>query len=74
MKNRKRCPKCGSNNIIYAPGTVGPYGAGNQISCGLTNLSAVKVGRYVCCDCGFCEEWVDKADLERLKRKYGEKR
>lgn len=68
MKNSVTCPKCNSNNIIKIPGKVGSYGSGNNISFGFTS---VKVTRYLCCDCGYSEEWIDsKQDIEKLKRKY----
>lgn len=34
---------------------------------GKTIMSAVNVNRYICCDCGFTEEWIDKADLDAVK-------
>ena len=33
-------------------------------------FSAVLVHRYVCCACGYSEEWIDKEDIRRLKEKY----
>ena len=42
----------------------------NNIQVGLTVFSAVLVNRYVCCDCGYSEEWIDKEDIPTLKRKY----
>ncbi len=67
MKNSKSCPKCGGTDIIRIDGEAGAYGSGNNIMVGLTIFSAVKVNRYVCCDCGFTEEWIDKNDIEKLK-------
>ena len=34
------------------------------------NTEAVLVHRYVCCACGYSEEWIDKEDIPRLKEKY----
>ena len=59
MKNRKICPKCNSTDIIKVPGKAG-----------WSNFSAVLVHRYVCCACGYSEEWIDKEDIPRLKEKY----
>lgn len=67
MKNSKKCPKCGSDDIIRFDGTVEAYGAGNNIMTGATLFSAVKVNRYICCECGFIEEWLDKYDIEKVK-------
>lgn len=70
MKNRKICPKCNSIDIIKVPGKAGAYGTGNNIQTGWSNFSAVLVHRYVCCACGYSEEWIDKEDIPRLKEKY----
>ena len=67
MKNTKICPKCGSYDIIRIDGYAGPYGTGNNIITGNTIFSAVNVNRYICCTCGFTEEWIDKNDLEKKK-------
>ena len=68
MKNTRICPKCNSSNIIRIDGYAGAYGTGNNIMIGATIFSAVNVNRYVCCNCGFTEEWIDRADLEKLMR------
>ena len=66
MKHSKTCIKCGGKNIvmIQSDGREGAYG--NNIQCGLTILSAVLIERYICCDCGYTEEWVNKADIEQI--------
>lgn len=25
------------------------------------------VNRYICCNCGYCEEWIDKEDISKIK-------
>lgn len=70
MKIKKMCPKCNGTDIILVPGKAGAYGVGNNIQVGLTTFSAVLVDRYVCCDCGYSEEWIDKEDVQILKKKY----
>lgn len=62
--------ECNSADIIRIKGNAGPYGTGNNIQTGLSNFSAVLVHRYLCCSCGYSEEWIDKEDLEKLKKKY----
>ncbi len=71
MKTTRICPKCGGHDIILVPGTSGAYGSGNNIQLGRTIFSAALVNRYVCCSCGYSEEWIDKEDLRKLKEKYG---
>ena len=72
MKNTKICTKCGSTDIVRFDGTVGGYGAGNNIY--ITALRAVKVNRYICCDCGYTEEWIDKEDLQKVAQSKKAKR
>ncbi len=67
MKQTKICPKCGSGDIVRFDGSVGTHGVGNNILTGKSIFSAVLVNRYICCSCGFVEEWVDKSDLQTLK-------
>jgi predicted nucleic-acid-binding Zn-ribbon protein len=46
MKNTKRCPKCGSQDVYKVEAVIGhTYGAGNVIPTGL--LGTIKVNRYV---------------------------
>ncbi|MCI6430427.1 MAG: hypothetical protein MSA72_06050 [Lachnospiraceae bacterium] len=70
MKNTHCCPKCNSTDIIRIKGKAGPYGSGNNIQIGWSNFSAVLVQRYLCCRCGYSEEWIDKEDIQKLKDKY----
>ena len=68
MKHSAVCPKCGGREILRVEGTVGPYGSGNHIPMRILNSSAVKVHRYLCCGCGYSEEWIDAPDILRLKK------
>ena len=68
MKNTHICPKCNSSDIIRIEGSNRGYGAGNNIMTGITIFSAVKVHRYLCCNCGFSEEWIDKEDIAKIKK------
>ncbi len=74
MKNTKLCPKCRSNDIVRIDGNAGAYGSGNNIMLGATIFSAVKVHRYICCRCGYSEEWIDKSDIEKVKNSHKAKR
>lgn len=68
MKNTHECPKCAGRDIIRVDGHAGAYGSGNNIMVGMTIFSAIKVNRYVCCGCGYSEEWIDREDIQPLKR------
>lgn len=67
MKITRICPKCNSNDIVRIDGYTGAYGSGNNIITGTTVFSGVNVNRYICCRCGYTEEWIDREDLEKIK-------
>ncbi len=70
MKNSRICSKCGASNVLCIEGRVDAYGVGNNIPVGMTIFSYVKVDRYLCCECGYSEEWVNKKDIPKLRKKY----
>jgi predicted nucleic-acid-binding Zn-ribbon protein len=71
MKNKKKCPKCQSTDIVRIPGKRAPGGAGNLISVSWNIFRTVKPVRYLCANCGFMEEWLDvPADIARVKTRY----
>ncbi len=70
MKATHICPKCNETDILRIPGRSGAYGTGNNIQTGMSIFSAVLVNRYVCCSCGYSEEWIEKEDIPTLKKKY----
>ena len=74
MKNTKICPKCQSTNIIRIDGYSGAYGSGNNVMTGRTIFSAINVNRYICCSCGFTEEWIDKEDIDKVANSKKAKR
>ncbi len=68
MKTTRICPKCSSSDILRFDGYIGAYGSGNNMMIGNTIFSAVNVNRYICCECGYTEEWIDKEDIEKVKK------
>ncbi len=74
MKDTKICPKCKSFDIVRIDGYAGAYGTGNNVMVGNSIFSAVNVNRYICCNCGFTEEWIDENDLEKIKNSKKAKR
>ena len=65
MKNTKCCPKCGSKEIVHFDGQTGNYRTENVVHTGL--ISSARIDRYICCNCGFSEEWVDLNDMYLIK-------
>ncbi len=70
MKNTHTCPKCKSGDIVRVEGSTGSTGSGNHIQVDWSIFSAIPVHRYVCCSCGFSEEWIDQEDVRKLKEKF----
>ena len=72
MKNTKACAKCGSRDIVVIPGGVGGPYMGDNVHVGFLRMP-VEVARYLCCVCGFVEEWIENPeDIKTLKKKYGQ--
>ena len=59
MKKTGRCPKCGAADIAVVP--PGRY---NIIPMG---FGGAKLERYICLSCGFTEEWVETAAMEKVR-------
>lgn len=70
MKSTKICPKCNQTDIVIISNDGHPDGTyGNNIQTGTTILSgSIFIKRYVCCSCGFTEEWIEQSDIEKLKK------
>jgi len=69
MKQKNKCIKCSSPDLLRIPTTPGePPG----IAVGDRGMQRVAVSKFVCANCGFIEEWVENAnDLDKLRRDYG---
>ena len=59
MKHTGACPKCGGTEIMLIQG----YAADNIIPAGWTGA---KVDRFLCCGCGYSEEWISQKDIAKL--------
>ena len=71
MKNSSQCIKCGSHKIIRIPskkfGNVGV----NVIPVGWFKSGTVRITRYLCCHCGYSEEWIDSSkDIAKIEESY----
>ncbi|MCI8597686.1 MAG: hypothetical protein HFJ10_04490 [Lachnospiraceae bacterium] len=73
MKNERKCPKCASQNVVRVPDNCYRHASGNNIyTTTVTLIGKIPVIRYVCCDCGYVENWVEhKNELEKIKRTFG---
>ena len=60
MKHTGICPKCGGTEILRIDGHSV---IGGVIPAGWTGA---KVDRYLCCSCGYSEEWIDQNDIAKL--------
>ena len=74
MKDSRSCPKCESADVVRIPGEARSMSgaAGNYVAASV--FSHVLVSRFLCCECGYSEEWVESPeDRERLKERYQDK-
>ncbi|MBK8625011.1 MAG: hypothetical protein IPN86_05465 [Saprospiraceae bacterium] len=68
MKYNYCCPKCQNSEIAIIEGGAFKGNIYNTVSFGLTTIYLT---RYVCTNCGFCENYVDDVnDLQKIKNKY----
>ena len=74
MKETHKCPKCASHNIVRIPDNS-RYASGNNIyTTTMTLFGKIPVIRYVCCACGYVENWVEQPwELEKLRKTFGGK-
>jgi predicted nucleic-acid-binding Zn-ribbon protein len=69
MKNTGSCPKCRSSDVARVPAEPG---GGHALAGPPGALTGVATTHFVCCRCGYAEEWVGAAeDLAAVRRKYG---
>ena len=73
MKQTLCCPKCGSRKIVRVPDHPGRHASGNNIDTTTwTLLGKIPVIRYVCCNCGYVENWVEnRHELDEIKKTFG---
>ncbi len=72
MKNTKCCPKCSSKNIACVPDNAHRYLANSIVITNIAWVKRIPVARYVCCDCGYVENWVEtQSGREEIKRTFG---
>lgn len=73
MKNTKHCPKCGSTDIVRVPDHPSRHASGNNIyTSTFTLLKKIPVIRYVCCECGYVENWVEmQKERDEIRRMFG---
>ena len=71
MKNGNVCPKCGSRHIVRVPDNPRRASGNNIYTTRATLLGKIPVIRYVCCDCGYTENWGEtRRDLETIQKTF----
>ena len=74
MKNTGCCPKCHSRNIVRVPDNAHRYASGHSIAITTSGYlwNECLLTRYVCCDCGYVESWVENQhELDEIKKAFG---
>lgn len=71
MKLNNTCVKCHSSNLRKVSGNFPLSDKNNMLK--ITAFKNIYITSYVCVECGFMEEWIEKpADLEYLAKKADE--
>lgn len=72
MRCSGKCSKCGGANLIRIPDNPNRYASGNNIYTSTITLGGkIPVIRYVCCDCGYVENWVEqKKGLAKIQHTF----
>lgn len=75
MKTLKKCPKCNSIDIIRVPDNQYRHASGNNIyTTKYTLIGKIPVIRYVCCECGYVENWIESdKELKEIKNTFKNK-
>ena len=74
MKNKGKCSKCESLEVLGIPNKGMAGCLGNAINLGFFS-GRIQVTRYLCLKCGFSEDWVEnRGDLEDLRSKFLKKK
>ena len=69
MKQSKTCPKCGSEEVIAITEATDNFrDNGNHIYTGL--FSYASLWRYICCHCGYTEQYVHMSEIEKIRKYY----
>ena len=72
MKNTKRCPVCGSTDVIRVPDDAHRYLSNGIFLTRALMVKRIPVARYVCYDCGYLENWVENQhERDEIKRAWG---
>ena len=72
MKATDCCPKCGSREIVRVPDDAHRYLANSICITKLLTVKRIPVARYVCCDCGYVENWVEHPhERSEIRRTFG---
>lgn len=73
MKHTGICPKCGAADTVRVPDHPYRHASGNNIYTTTATLwGKIPVIRYVCCRCGYVENWVEREEeRQALRRRFG---
>ncbi|MCI8802595.1 MAG: hypothetical protein HFG01_04550 [Oscillibacter sp.] len=72
MMNMKRCPVCDSTDVVRVPDNAHRYLANSICITRLATVKRVPVARYVCCACGYVENWVETPrEREEIRKAFG---
>ena len=65
MNKERKCPKCGSRDILVEEGSLSDTGS---IRVRGSLFARMPIIHTICTDCGYVEMWVSQEDLRYLKK------
>lgn len=66
MNKTGECPKCHEFQVVRAPATP------QDLRVPIGGLASVPIALYICCSCGYVEQWIDdERDLPRVAKAHG---
>lgn len=71
MKHSGFCPKCRSAHVIRVPDNAHRYLSNSIAITKWVTVNRIPVARYVCCDCGYVENWIEnRHELSTVGRSF----
>ena len=70
MKYTNKCPRCGSREIFMMDSARQEDSKQHGMAANNVYYSNVSVQQYICCQCGYSEEWVDRFSIAGISRPH----
>ena len=65
MRDSKQCPKCNGTEIFTDEGIAK---RGDRVALGVDSWTRIFIATYVCLDCGYVDEYIDKESMDEKRK------